>query len=271
MSAFAQLSGRTAVVTGGASGLGKGIAQELLAEGMRVVLADIEADALERTATEIGAVGIRTDVSDLGSVQSLAAEVRRRYGTAHVVCNNAGIGSLGRVADLTIDDWRWMLGVNLWGVIHGVQAFLPMLRGNADGGHIVNTASVGGFVTMPGLAAYAVTKYGVVALTETLAQELAEDGARVGATVVCPGPMRTNIKTSSRNRPASLGEGALLDTDLEQTEFGRSARWIEPRDAAKIVVAAIRNGDLYAFTHPEQLGAVEVRLQRIRHAARGRR
>lgn len=270
MSACALLSGKTAVVTGGASGLGKAIAQELIAQGMRVVLADIEADALERTATEIGTVGIRTDVSEFASVQALAEEVRCRFGTAHVVCNNAGIGSVGRIAELTIDDWKWMLGVNLWGVIHGVRAFLPMLRGNPDGGHIVNTASVGGFVTMPGLGAYAVTKYGVVALTETLAQELAQDGSNVGATVVCPGPIRTNIKTSSRNRPADLGRGALVDTDLEQTEFGRTARWIEPRDAAKIVVAAIRSGDLYAFTHPEQLGALADRLQRILNAADGR-
>jgi NAD(P)-dependent dehydrogenase (short-subunit alcohol dehydrogenase family) len=270
MSAFTDLRGKTAVVTGGASGLGRGMAEELLAQGMRVVIADIETDALQRTAEQIGAIGIRTDVSDFGSVQALAEQVRARFGTAHVVCNNAGIGSIGRIADLTIDDWRWMLGVNLWGVIHGVRAFLPMLRGNTEGGHIVNTASVGGFVTMPGLGAYAVTKYGIVALTETLAQELEQDGSRVGATVVCPGPIRTNIKSSSRNRPASLGRGALTDVDLEQTEFGARARWIEPRDAAKIVVAAVRSGELYAFTHPEQLGAVEERLERILRAA-GRR
>jgi NAD(P)-dependent dehydrogenase (short-subunit alcohol dehydrogenase family) len=263
VSAFGDLRGRTAVVTGGASGLGRGIAEELISQGMQVVIADVETQALQRTAAQIGAVGIRTDVSDFESVQSLADQVRSRFGTAHVVCNNAGIGSIARIADLTIDDWKWMLGVNLWGVIHGIRAFLPMLRGNPEGGHIVNTASVGGFVTMPGLGAYAVTKYGIVALTETLAQELAQDGGRVGATVVCPGPIRTNIKTSSRNRPASLGRGALTDVDLEQSEFGARARWIEPREAAKIVVAAVRNGELYAFTHPEQLGAIEERLAGI--------
>ncbi len=263
MSAFTSFRGRTAVVTGGASGLGKGIAKQLIDEGMQVVIGDIEESALQRTAAEIGAVGIRTDVSDFASVRSLAEQVRRRFGTAHVVCNNAGIGSMGRIADLTIEDWRWMIGVNLWGVIHGVQAFLPMLRANPDGGHIVNTASIGGFVTMPGLGAYAVTKHGIVALTETLAQELAEDGSKVGVTALCPGPVRTNIKTSSRNRPASLGPGALRDIDLEQTEFGASVRWIEPEEVGRIVVAAIRRGDLYAFTHPEQLGAVEERLKSI--------
>lgn len=268
MSGFTSFRGKTAVVTGGASGLGKGIARQLIAEGMQVVIGDIEESALQRTAAEIGAVGIRTDVSDFASVQSLAEQVRRRFGTAHVVCNNAGIGPMGRIADLTIDDWRWMIGVNLWGVIHGVQAFLPMLRANPDGGHIVNTASVGGFITMPGLGAYAVTKYGIVALTETLAQELAEDGSKVGVTALCPGPTRTNIKTGSRNRPRSLGPGTLADVDLEQTEFGASARWIDPEDAGRIVVAAIRRGDLYAFTHPEQLGAVEKRLKEIVQAGR---
>ncbi|MGH8150326.1 MAG: SDR family NAD(P)-dependent oxidoreductase [Steroidobacteraceae bacterium] len=270
MTAFTSLRGRTAVVTGGASGLGKGIAQELISEGMHVVIADIESGVLERTAAEIGAVGIRTDVSDLASVESLAEAVRRRFGTVHVVCNNAGVGSLARIGDLTIEDWRWMLGVNLWGVIHGVQVFLPMLRANPDGGHIVNTASVGGFITMPGLGAYTVGKYGIVALTETLAQELAEEGSKVGVTAVCPGPIRTNIKTSSRNRPASLKDGALTDVDLEQTEFGASARWIDPRDAARVAVAAMRKGDLYAFTHPEQLAGVEARLGSILRAA-GRR
>jgi NAD(P)-dependent dehydrogenase (short-subunit alcohol dehydrogenase family) len=269
MTAFTDFRGRTAVVTGAASGLGKGIARQLIAEGMNVVIADIEDGALQRTAAEIGATALRADVSDLASVQALAGEVRRRFGTVHVVCNNAGVGSLGRIADLTPDDWRWMIGVNLWGVIHGVQAFLPILRANADGGHLVNTASVGSFVTMPGLGAYGVTKHAVIALTETLAQELAEDGSRVGVTALCPGPTRTNIKTSSRNRPPDLGRGGLVDVDLETTEFGASARWIEPDEVGRIVVAAIRRGDLYAFTHPEQMSAAEQRFAAIMRAARG--
>ncbi len=269
MTAFTGFAGKAAVVTGGASGLGKGIARALIAEGMRVVIADIEEPALHRTAAEIGAIGLRVDVSDSESVRALAAEVQRRLGTVHIVCNNAGVGSVGRLADLTLEDWRWMTGVNLWGVIHGVQAFLPVLRANTDGGHIVNTASVGGFVTMPGLGAYAATKYAVVALSETLAQELAEDGARVGVTVLCPGPTRTNIKTSSRNRPPSLSRAGLVDVDLEATEFGASARWIEPDEVGRIVVAAIRRGDLYAFTHPEQMTVAAQRFETILRAARG--
>jgi len=267
MSALADLKGKTAVVTGGASGMGRGIARQLIAQGMRVVIADVERKVLDTTAAELGAVPVLTDVSDLSSVRALAVEACRRFGTVHVVCNNAGVGPFGRIADLTVDDWRWMLDVNLWGVIHGVTVFLPILRANADGGHIVNTASVGGMVTMPGLGAYAVTKYGVVALSETLAQELEQEGSRVGVTVLCPGPTRTNIKSSTRNRPTAL-RGALADVDLEASEFGASARWLSPDDVGRIVVEAIRRGELYAFTHPEQLGVVEQRFHKILAAAR---
>ena len=184
-----------------------------------------------------------------------------------MVCNNAGIGPFARIADLTIEDWRWMLDVNLWGVIHGVSVFLPLLRANPNGGHMINTASVGGLVTMPRLGAYAVTKYGIVALSETLAQELEQERSRVGVTVLCPGPTRTNIKSSSRNRPPARGSGALADVDLEASEFGASARWLSPDEVGQIVVSAVERGELYAFTHPEQLGVVEQRFARILAAA----
>lgn len=264
MSAFTDFRGKTAVVTGGASGMGKGIAQCLVAEGMRVFIADIESQALRSTAAEIGAVGIQTDVSNFESVSALAEEVRRQAGAVHVICNNAGVGPVGRIADMTLDDWRWVLNVNLWGVIHGVLAFLPLLRANRDGGHIVNTASIGGLVTMPGLGSYAVSKYGVVALSETLAQELAEDRSPVGVTVLCPGPTRTNIKSSTRNRPPSTGpRGGLADIDFEKTDFGARERWLEPLDVGRVTVEAMRRGALYAYTHPEQLSAVEARFSAI--------
>jgi len=272
MSAFNDLRGKVALVTGGASGMGKGIAKCLIAESMRVFLADIEAVTLDRTAAEIGAIGIRTDVSDYGSVRDLMERVRDEAGTVHVLCNNAGIGPWGRIADLSIDDWRWVIGVNLWGVIHGVQAFLPLLRANPEGGHIINTASVGGLVTMPGLGSYAVSKYGVVALSETLAQELAEERSRVGVTILCPGPTRTRIKSSSRNRPPALGRGSgLMDVDLEQSEFGAAQRWMDPQDVGRIAVSAMRRGDLYALTHPEQLSVVEARFEAILGAGHGSR
>ncbi len=269
MSAFTNLDGKIAVVTGGASGIGKGIAKQLIAAGMHVVIADIEDGALQQTAAEIGATGIRTDVSDLASVRALADAVCGRFGTVHVVCNNAGVGPMGKIADLTIEDWRWITGVNLWGVIHGVNVFLPILRGNPEGGHIVNTASLGGLRTMAGLGAYSVTKYGIVALTEALAEELAQENSAVGVTVLCPGTVRTNIKASSRNRPRELATGGLLDIDLERSELRAHMRWMEPDAVGKVVVTAIRQGELYAFTHPEMFDAVAKRFRAIEHVARG--
>jgi len=268
MSAFTQLEGKVALVTGGASGIGKGMAQQLIAAGMQVVIADIEDSVLQQTAAQIGAVGWRADVSDLQSMQALAEGIRRRFGTVHVVCNNAGVGSTGRIADLTISDWRWMLGVNLWGVIHGVNVFLPILKDNIDGGHIVNTASLAGLAGMPGLGAYSVTKHAVVALSEVLAQELAQDNSKIGVTVLCPGTVRTNIKASQRNRPRELGDGRLTDVDLETEEFGRQMRWMDPQDVGRIVVTAIKRGDLHAFTHPEMFGAIEQRFATIIEAGR---
>ncbi len=238
MSGLPDLAGKIAVVTGGASGIGSGIATQLAAEGARVVIADIQRDALEATAAELGVVGIQTDVSDAASVENLAREAVEMYGTVHVVCNNAGIGPLAPVKDLTLDDWRWMLGVNLWGVIHGVHTFLPILSANPDGGHIVNTASMAGLVAHARLGAYSTAKYGVVALTEVLAEELAADESRVGVSVLCPGTVHTNIGTSSRNRPADLGDGGFKDVDIELEDNPRY-RWIYPEQAGQVVVHLI--------------------------------
>ncbi len=253
------LNGRVAVVTGGASGIGRGIAEALIAEGMQVVIADIEQGALDRTAAEIGAVAVRCDVSTYESVQALADEVMRRFGKVDLVCNNAGVGSMARIGETTVSDWRWMVGVNLFGVIHGVTAFLPLLKANPAGGHIVNTASMAGLRTLPTLGTYSVTKFGIVALSEVLAEELAEEGASVGVSVLCPGPVRTNIKASSRNRPPALAGGGLTDVDIEQTDMGAGSRWLDPIDVGRIVVQAVKNGDLYAFTHPEMAPAVAER------------
>ncbi len=165
MSALPDLNGKVAVVTGGASGIGKGIARQLKAEGAQVIIADIEEGALHKTAAELGATPVLTDVSDAASVDALAKEAHNAFGAVHIVCNNAGIGPMAAVADLTLDDWKWMLGVNLWGVIHGIHTFLPILKANPDGGHIVNTASMAGLDAPPNLGAYAICKFGVVGLT----------------------------------------------------------------------------------------------------------
>jgi len=267
MSGLPDLNGKVAIVTGGASGIGKGIATRLLAEGARVVIADIQRDALEETAAQIGAAGIQTDVSDPASVDALARAVLDEFGAVHVVCNNAGIGPLAPVADLTLDDWRWMLGVNLWGVIHGVHTFLPILKQNREGGHIVNTASMAGLVAGPRLGAYAAAKYGVVGLTEVLAAELAADNSRVGVSVLCPGTVHTSIGTSSRNRPAGLPDAGFKDVDIELEDNPRY-RWIYPEEAGAVVVRAIKRGDLYALTHPDWYPMVAERHQAIAEAFR---
>ena len=268
MGGISDLAGKTAVVTGGASGIGLGIARQLRAEGMQVVIADIEPGALEAAAAQIGATGVVTDVASLASVEALAAETIRRFGAVHVVCNNAGVGSGARVADMKPADWDWILGVNLLGVIHGVQAFLPLLSANPEGGHMVNTASMSGLRVRPGAGGYAVTKFGIVALTETLAMELAADGSKVGVSVLCPGMVRTNIKASTRNRPNDLAGGALADYDIETTELGARMRWLDPDEVGRITVRAIRRGDLYAITHPEQVGEIEERHRRLEAAFR---
>ena len=205
MSGLEELAGKTAVVTGGASGIGRGLAEAFKAEGMNVVIADIERGALERTAAEIGAHGVVCDVSSTQSVEALARAAEARFGAVHVLCNNAGVGSGAAVAAMTAADWDWILAVNLRGVINGVQAFLPRLKANSEGGHIVNTASMSGLRVRPNAGAYAVTKFGIMALTETLALELEAEGSKVGVTVLCPGMVHTNIKSSTRNRPGGCG------------------------------------------------------------------
>jgi NAD(P)-dependent dehydrogenase (short-subunit alcohol dehydrogenase family) len=265
MAGIADLEGKVAVVTGGASGIGLGIARRLAAAGARVVIGDVEVSALHAAADEVGALAVQTDVRQRDSVQALADAALARFGTVNVVVNNAGVGPFGRLADLTEADWRWIVDVNLWGVIHGVSVFLPMLQTAPGGGHIVNTASMAGLRPGPNLGAYTVTKYGVVALTETLAIELEQDGSQVGVTVLCPGPVHTNIGTSTRNRPPGL-EGSLADAELQMTE-GRT--WMDPDEVGDITVDAIRNGDLYAITHPAMFPPVQERFDRITQAFAG--
>jgi NAD(P)-dependent dehydrogenase (short-subunit alcohol dehydrogenase family) len=262
VSGLPDLEGKVAVVTGGASGIGKGIAGALIGEGMQVVIADVERPALEATAAELGAVGIQTDVGDAASIQALADETLERFGAVHVVCNNAGVGPVGWLADTTLDDWRWLIDVNLWGVIHGVTTFLPILERNDDGGRIVNTGSLAGLVPYPRLAAYCATKFGVVALTETLAIELEQRGSKVGATLLVPGLVRTNANHPSRNRPAGLKPGGLEDHEAEEDEE-YAMRVMEPPEVGAIVASAIKRGDLYAVTHPEFLPSVDERHARM--------
>lgn len=247
---LSNLTGKVAVVTGGASGIGRGIAAHLVSEGMRVVLSDIDPETLTTTADELGVDGVVADVTDAAQVQDLAREVVDRHRAVHLVVNNAGVGSMGRIAELTPDDWRWMTDVNLFGVIYGVNAFLPLLRDNGEGGHIVNTASMSGLTANPGMGAYTASKFAVVGLTEVLAAEMAAEGVNVGASVLCPGPVRSNIKDSLRTRPAGQ-RGGLFDVDASAEGPLAQMRWMDPLECGVLVADAVRNGDLYVITHPE--------------------
>ncbi|OJX67972.1 MAG: hypothetical protein BGO95_06365 [Micrococcales bacterium 73-13] len=258
-----RVAGAVAVVTGGASGIGRGIAEELIASGASVVVADVERSAVEATAAEIGAVPVVADVSRLESVQALADAVVERFGGVDIVVNNAGIGPSGLIADLTMDDWHWIIDVNLYGVIHGVHVFLPLLEARG-GGHIVNTSSMAALTPFQTIGSYAVTKFGVAALTEVLQAELATAGSPVKATLLLPGSIRTNINQSSRNRPEG-NTGALSDAKIG-LEFSNSSRWLEPRDVGRITVRAIEHDDAFAVTHPDRWPAVAERFARIEAA-----
>lgn len=260
------VGGKVAVVTGGASGIGRGIAEELIARGANVVIADIERSALEATAAESGATGIFCDVSDYDSVKAVADETVSRFGKVDILVNNAGVGSVALIENMTIDDWKWMLGVNLWGTIHGIHAFLPYLIANPEGGHVAATTSIGGFTTMPMLAPYSVSKYGVVAAMEGLRLEMAIGGHDVGVTILAPGPITSNIHQSQRNRPKQEGAGGLIDVRLDDIDnpYEGGVPWKPARFAGKVLVDAIEANRLYVCTHPEMLGEVFERQDRIK-------
>ena len=262
--------GRVAVVTGAASGIGLALAERFAAEGMKVVMADIEAaalatasDGLRRKGAEIHTA--RVDVSRPEDVERLAVETYRAFGAAHVVCNNAGVAVIGAVHEHTLADWQWVINVNLWGVIHGVRTFLPRMLAGGDEGHIVNTASMAGLTTAQFMSVYDVTKHGVVALSEAMYKELAVTGAPIGVSVVCPGLIDTNIMRSSRNRPESLadqGKAGPLAQAFGQVLSDRLVDGYPPSDVAEQVVTGIREGRFYIVpAQPEVKGNIAIRAQ----------
>ena len=202
-----ELRGRTAVVTGGASGIGRALIQRFAREGANVVVADLDDAGMAAVAGEAQALGVkalavRTDVADLAQVQALAARAFEAFGAVHVLCNNAGVAMWGGLESATHRDWQWVLGVNLWGVIHGVEAFVPRMIARGEPAHIVNTASMAGLIASKGLGVYNTSKYAVVGLSETLAKDLKP--YRIGVSVLCPLGVQTQIRQSERNRPAAL-------------------------------------------------------------------
>lgn len=257
------LGGRTAVVTGAGSGIGRAIAAKLGRAGAQVHVADVDGQRADTVVSEITAAGGHAwahviDVTDPDAVEALADGLFQPGGGVDLLFNNAGVGHAGEVADTPLEDWRRIVEVNVMGVIHGVHSFVPRLLAQGRPAHIVNTASMAGLVAPTGIGSYAVAKYGVVALTEVLAAELFEEGSKVGASVLCPGTVHTNIKNSSRNRPAELPDAGLKDIDIELDDNPRH-RWIDPVQAGAVVVGAIKRGDLYALTHPDWYPMVAAR------------
>lgn len=256
------INGKVAVVTGGASGIGRATALALAAEGARVVVADIEQPPLDTVVTEIEsaggeAIGVVCDVSEWASVEALRDRCRETFGDADIVMNNAGVAGGGPISAIELPAWEWTLGVNLWGVIYGVKAFLPSMveRGS---GHIVNTASIAGHLTSAGMGAYNTTKHAVSGFTETLQQEMLAGDTGVGVTCLCPGFVATNIVTSERNRPERLREGGpdLDDDGLADTTLGDAgsaiadayAAQMKPELVAAQVLQAIRDNRFWLFT-----------------------
>ena len=266
-----ELAGRTAFVTGGASGIGLALGHAFAQAGMKVMLADIETGALAAAVETLrdsapDIRGVVCDVADPDSVERAAKACCEAFGNVHVVCNNAGVAAAGGIDNISLDNWRWVLDVNLMGVLHGIRSFLPHIRAHGEGGHIVNTASMAGMSSGLGFSPYVASKFAVVGLSEGLATQLKPLG--IGVSVLCPGFVRTRIGESGRNRPERYGAtqtpdpaspaGLLLAQIAERLQSG-----LDPSQIAARVLAAIRGDELYVFTHPEMRGEVEERFAAI--------
>jgi NAD(P)-dependent dehydrogenase (short-subunit alcohol dehydrogenase family) len=268
------LQGKVAFITGGASGIGFGMAKAFSAAGMRVAIADVEQSALDRAKAELhqtraDSIAVQVDVTDRDAMEEAAQRTEAAFGRVHVVCNNAGVSSAGLLDEVTYDDWDWTLGVNLGGVVNGVQTFLKRIKSHGEGGHIVNTASMAGLIgplaDKGGI--YRVSKFAVVALTESLRYDLAPHG--ISASVLCPGLINTNIASSERNRPVRFGQGPSESPE----EAARAARFaealtgaMEPAEVGEKVLEGIRRNQLYILTHPEWKPFVERRNRKLDEA-----
>jgi len=267
------LQDKVAVVTGAASGIGRAMAERFAAERMKVVLADIEEKALAEAEREMKASGaaviaVRTDVSKAADVEALAQRTIESFGAVHVVCNNAGVGpAKGAIWELTEADWRWVLGVNLWGVLHGVRAFVPIMLKQDSEGHIVNTASVAGLLSAPFAATYCVAKHGVVTLSESLHRELAQVGSKVKVSVLCPAWVKTQLMDGDRNRPRELqnasDQATPQATMMNEAFCQLVASGTDPGEIGDAVVDAIRDEKFYILPHPEWKEQVRVRMEDI--------
>jgi NAD(P)-dependent dehydrogenase (short-subunit alcohol dehydrogenase family) len=269
------LDGRVAVVTGGASGIGLALARTLAAEGMHLVLADVEAGALDEAAASLAGVGKGSvsarvcDVSSAESVRALADAAFAEHGAVHVVCLNAGVSSSGLTWQQTEADWAWVLGVNLWGVVHGIRAFVPRMVEAGEDGHVVATSSMSGMAPGPGVGAYGASKAGVIALMESLHMDLSATDSRVRAHVLLPSFTRTRILESQRNRPDALGPGRSAADGTPESGMDRSrvqallAQGQDPAEVADCVLRAIRADRFWIVPHEPSLERARVRFESI--------
>ncbi len=268
--------GKTAVLTGAGSGFGLECARIAAARGMNLVLVDVQQDALDAAAAECQALGAtvlarRVDVSSAPQMEALAAAVKARFGAPHLVFNNAGVGAGGLVWEHSVREWEWVLGVNLWGVVHGVRLFTPMMLDAARQdptwqGHIVNTASMAGLVTPPNMGIYNVSKHAVVSLTETLYQDLSLVSDQISASVLCPFFVPTGIQHSERNRPAELAAQApTVSQQIGQAMMAKavSSGKVSAAEVAAKVFDAVASGQFYIYSHPKALGSVQQRMEDI--------
>jgi len=259
------VANRTAFITGGAGGIGRALAKALLEKGASVMICDIERDALDDAVNELRSTsseieGVVCDVADRDAVFRAARTTRERFGEVHILCNNAGVSRAGAIERIHELDWQWVLGVNLMGTVHGIQAFLPSMKACDEECHIVNTSSMVGLVGGALSGPYAATKFGIVGITEVLAAELA--GTKVGVSVLCPSWVRTRMTDNGRNRPEHFGGPFTLQDDVENEE--RNARYValaelglDPIEVAEMVYAAIIEGHRYIFTHPGERATLD--------------
>ena len=267
-----EFKGKVAVITGAASGIGRGIAERCASEGMKVVLADIEEASLAKAEMELktaGArvLGVRTDVSKRSDVELLARQALDAFGQVHLLFNNAGVAAGGAPWEATWNDWEWVIGVNLWGVIHGVKVFTPLILAQNTQCHIVNTSSASGLIAGGGSAPYAVTKHAVVALSESLYLSLQQRNSLVKVSVLCPGLVRTNIGNAERNRPAELRNEPVAMTPERQAGLTAFKAAIEasmpPSQVADVVFDAIRKEQFYILPHPEWTEVIQLRTDKL--------
>lgn len=274
-----QIEGKVALVTGGASGIGYAMCHSLAANGVRVAIADIEEDPLLAAAESFGEsnadiMPIQLDVTDRAQFAEVVDQIERDFGNVQIVCNNAGVGVGGHIADMTYRDWDWVLGVNLDGVVNGIVTCAERMRARGEGGHFVNTASMAGQIGIANLSVYNASKFAVVGLSESMRQDLAADG--IGVSVLCPNLVRTNILESGRNRPNGLSgdvdtANQLLSSDVpdaerEQRKEAMMSMALDPATVGDMVVDAIRRDDAYIFTHPETATQLQARFDAMQAA-----